>query len=152
MNEVFWSEGPTLFDVNFKKLRARMETYRSIVSVVQTALSPSLLKKEYLDENAKNPMFGHCYVASEAIFHLLPKCKLQPYYGKDKRNITHWWLVDERHDIRIDATADQYYSQGLEPPYEAGVRASFLTNDPSKRCRKVMQHVLEWKGYQYASV
>lgn len=141
MKEVNWTESPSLFDVNFEKLRETMGKYCSMVYMVQSALSPSLLKKEYLDENAKNPMFGHCYVASEAIYHLLPNRKLRPYYGKDPRGITHWWLLDERNNIRIDATADQYHSQGLEPPYEAGVRASFLTNEPSKRCRKVMKQV-----------
>ena len=140
MNEVFWSEPNTLFAVDFSKLRKRMENYRSLVIAVQGELCPSLLKKQYLDENAKNLMFGHCYVASEAIFHL-SKNKLQPFYGTDKRGITHWWLIDEKWDIRIDATADQYHSQGLEPPYDVGNRASFLTNDPSKRCKIVMEGI-----------
>lgn len=141
MKEIVWSEPDhSLFPPDFDHIRATMKHYCSLVDQVLSVLTPDLLKPMYREENEKNPTFGHCYVASEAIYHLDGK-KLQPYYGKDDRGITHWWLMDERNHILVDATCEQYYSKGLKPPYESGIRSSFLTNEPSKRADQVMWNV-----------
>ena len=67
-----------------------------IITQLKAELTPDLLKKEWR-EKAKDQhyTFGHCYVASEALYHLLgaDKSSFRPYYGKDEMG-THWWLVN----------------------------------------------------------
>jgi hypothetical protein len=42
----------------------------NVIEAIKQSLTPDLLKKPYREENSTNPMFGHCYVASEALFHI----------------------------------------------------------------------------------
>lgn len=114
-----------------------MMTIVELVRRVQECLSPDLLKKNYLSRNRDNPLFGHCYVASEALYHLLGDSRFKPHYGRDA-NGTHWWLQDEVGNI-LDPTADQYKLS--RPPYENGRRCGFLTKHPSKRARVVIERV-----------
>lgn len=44
-------------------------TFDAVGSSVRAALTPELLKPEYRDH--PRPYAGHCYVASEAYFHLM---------------------------------------------------------------------------------
>jgi hypothetical protein len=114
----------------------------NLIAQIQAALTPDLLKRPYREENTTNPMFGHCYVATEALFHLLPDrenyCACR---GRDDRGIVHWWLVHKPTNQIFDVTADQYLSKGLVPPYSRGKRCGFLTNDPSKRCCLLLERV-----------
>lgn len=113
--------------------------------VIRSQLDPSLLKKEYRDENKHNPMFGHCYVATEALYHLIrildygDYMALKPHHGKDDRGITHWWLQDG--DDIVDVTKSQYTRKGVTPPYDKGKAASFLTKYPSKRAVTLINKV-----------
>jgi hypothetical protein len=110
-----------------------------LMVIIQKCLTPDLLKKEYRAENASNPMFGHCYVASEVLYH-----KIKPYgdysaaCGRDPNGIVHWWIVDNLTGERYDTTADQYLSKGLTPPYDVGRKTGFLTKLPSKRAKIVL--------------
>ena len=110
-----------------------------LIAQIQAALTPDLLKPPYREENEVNPMFGHCYVATEALFYLLPDrenyCACR---GRDDRGIVHWWLVHKNTNKILDVTADQYWSQGLVPPYSRGKRSGFLTKEPSNRCRSLL--------------
>lgn len=116
--------------------------HEDLIAKIQAVLTPDLLKHPYRAENATNPMFGHCYVASEALLYLLEDrenyCACR---GKDDRGIVHWWLVNKETDQIHDVTADQYWSQGLVPPYDRGKRSGFLTKSPSKRCQVVLERV-----------
>lgn len=103
-----------------------------LISKIKNALTPDLLKPQYRKINKTNPTYGHCYVATEALFYLLGSKDFSPYYGEDDNGIIHWWLED-LNGSRLDITADQYISQGLQPPYSRGKRAAFLTKTPSKR-------------------
>ena len=123
----------------------------TVIRAVQASLTPDLLKREYREGNRGNPMFGHCYVATEALYYMLREGGLEvyPMHGKDPNGIVHWWLEDDAGNI-IDATADQYFSVGEEPPYERGTRGAFLpsryrTGGPSERARVVIERVLERK-------
>lgn len=110
-----------------------------LIPKIQKCLTPDLLKKEYRAENATNPMFGHCYVASEVLFHSLqPAGGYSAACGRDERGVVHWWIVDNLTGEIHDATADQYYSKGLEPPYKVGRKTGFLTKQPSKRAQIVL--------------
>ena len=115
---------------------------KALANAVRAALTPDLLRPAYRG-HADNPLYGHCYVASEALFHLLGgrDSGYSPCFGKDDHGVTHWWLEDPLTGDRLDITADQYYSVGREPPYAARKSGGFLTNEPSKRARIVMSRV-----------
>lgn len=110
-----------------------------LMKKIQSCLTPDLLKKEYRDENATNPMFGHCYVASEVLYHSIKSYgNYSAACGRDDRGIVHWWIVDNDTGDIYDTTADQYHSKGLTPPYAVGRKTGFLTKEPSKRAQKVI--------------
>tara|TARA_R100000655_G_scaffold109123_1_gene162760 strand:+ start:48 stop:431 length:384 start_codon:yes stop_codon:yes gene_type:complete len=111
-----------------------------IISDIKKCLTPDLLKKEYREINKKNPMYGHCYVATETLYHLLKDKNFKPHYGKDEDNITHWWLQDNHKNI-IDVTKEQYTILNKEPPYNNGKRGAFLTLNPSKRSKILMDRI-----------
>ncbi len=129
------------------KLDAFIENVRltpaALADAIRAALTPDLVRPKYRG-HPENPMFGHCYVASEALFHLLGgrATNYRPYHGKDDTGDTHWWLEDTLTGFRYDVTADQYLSVGKKPPYDAGRMGTFLTKEPSKRARVVMSRVL----------
>ena len=110
-----------------------------LMNKIQKCLTPDLLKKEYRAENSTNPMFGHCYVASEALFHSLgDRDKCSAACGRDEQGIVHWWIVDNTTGEINDPTADQYLSKGKTPPYAKGRKTGFLTKLPSKRAQVVL--------------
>jgi len=39
-------------------------------------------------------MFGHCYVATEGLYHLLQSSEYFPHCARDEDGIVHWWLED----------------------------------------------------------
>ena len=115
-----------------------------IIERIKNNLTPDLLKKEYVEENETNPMFGHCYVATEALYHSIPKDIRYNYSsvcGKDEDGITHWWIENKQTGEIYDITGEQYYSQGKTRPYHKGRRNPFLTTLPSKRCRLLLDRL-----------
>jgi hypothetical protein len=104
-------------------------------------LTPDLLSPKIAESPAakNNPLYGHCYVASEALYHLagakgsgLRPCRLKMGDGQ-----WHWWLVDRDQRV-IDLTAGQFAEL---PEYESGKRGAFLSKRPSARARKLMGRV-----------
>tara|TARA_Y100000294_G_C8306740_1_gene237000 strand:+ start:129 stop:410 length:282 start_codon:yes stop_codon:yes gene_type:complete len=83
-------------------------------------------------------MFGHCYVATETLYHLMGSKEVKPVCGRDNDGIVHWWLEYKKSGKKIDVTFDQYFSVGKVPPYEKGRGSGFLTKEPSKRAKIVM--------------
>ena len=114
---------------------------KNLLQNIKNNLTPDLLKKEYVDQNKTNPMFGHCYVATEALYHLLQNKDYKPHRAKDKNNIVHWWLQNIKTKEILDPTADQYYSLGEKPPYGNGKCGGFLTKQPSKRAKKLIDRI-----------
>lgn len=100
---------------------------------IQQALTPELLKPEY--RGASHPLAGHCYVASEALFHL-SDLTLYPHFIRHE-GLPHWFLRDENGKV-YDLTAAQFKTA---VPYENAVRKGFLTKAPSKRTKIVMKRV-----------
>ncbi len=111
------------------------------IDTIKQSLSSDLLKKEYRTTNKDNPLFGHCYVATETLYHLMNSDTVKPCCGRDSNGVVHWWLQYRKSGKRIDPTADQYYSTGEVPPYEVGRGSGFLTKEPSKRSRVVINRV-----------
>jgi hypothetical protein len=112
----------------------------SLIEAVQKALTPELLKKTYVEGNKNNPTFGHCYVATEALYYLLGDESFKPCRARDVEGIVHWWLQNDKGTI-LDPTAEQYTIRGLKPPYEKGRRGGFLTKRISKRAKIVIDRI-----------
>lgn len=112
-----------------------------LVRHLQLALSPDLLKKQWRTKAiGKHPTYGHCYVVTEAIYHLYGKSRgFKPKVVRvpEADNTTHWWLENAKGE-RIDGTKEQFESVGITIPYEQGRGSSFLTNKPSYRCNKLI--------------
>lgn len=125
-----------------KKVRWTVVT---IIKCIQNNLTPDLLKTQFRDGNAANPLFGHCYHSAEALYHLIralqvPKkyFEFRPCRGVDVNNVPHWWLQNECGDI-LDPTVEQYTSKGLTPPYSTGRFRPFLTKQPSKNANIIIR-------------
>ena len=121
----------------------------SIMNVIRIQLSPDLLTKKYREENVTNPMYGHCYHSTQALFYLLDTDRLVPMSGIDYRNDTHWWLQDG--ETIYDVTADQYYSVGQVPPYSTGKKTAWYgwKQRPHQRSLNLMMKVLYECNIEY---
>jgi len=89
----------------------------SVIGSIVSNLSPEMVTKKYREENASNPMFGHCYHSSQALFYLMDTDVLEQRTAIDYHDCSHWWLVDKTTEKIYDITADQYYSVDQLPPY-----------------------------------
>lgn len=110
--------------------------------IIQSCLSPDLLKPAYRNTaSGRHPMYGHCYVASEALFHMGGGFDSQ-YRPKviTHEGSTHWFLEHRETGERHDLTAAQFYTP---VPYEKARWCGFLTREPSKRTQKVLSLVRE---------
>lgn len=108
----------------------------ALVRAVQGALDDSLRRPPY--KGSENPMTGHCYVASEALYHLLGgrKAGWTPMFIAHEGS-PHWFLKNSDGRI-LDATASQFKTP---VPYDNARGKGFLTNQPSKRAQIVMDRV-----------
>jgi hypothetical protein len=82
--------------------------------------------------------FGHCYVASEAAFHLLggKKSGWKPQFIRHL-GCPHWFL--KHRDGRVmDLTAEQFQTP-IE--YDRAIGKGFLTRKPSKRAKVLIKRV-----------
>lgn len=100
---------------------------------VREALTPELLAPKYRD----NPK-AHCYVASEALYHLLggKAAGLTPQQIQHE-GASHWFLRTASGDV-LDPTSDQFETP---VPYDQAVGRGFLTSQPSARARIVIEKV-----------
>ena len=101
----------------------------------------------------RNVKRGNCYVATEALYHILGG---KSGAWKPKRmkigSETHWFLEHKFWRIRIDASRLQFTAKQrkkLEAMFEEGsydkaVGSGFLTKRPSKRARKLIKQ-LTWQ-------
>jgi hypothetical protein len=86
-------------------------------------------------------MGGHCYAASEALYHMLGGKEegfvpMQlPHEGE-----SHWWVRDLSNGQDLDPTADQFTTP---VPYHLGKGKGFLTAHPSKRALEIMRRIKE---------
>jgi hypothetical protein len=112
-----------------------------LVSRLQWAAadSPDLLRMEYrLAVNAgANPLTGHCYVVTEALWHALGVERRDwcPETVRHEGSV-HWYLRNWHTREIIDATASQF---DTPPPYDLGRRRGFLTRQPSRRARELLR-------------
>ena len=85
-------------------------------------------------------MRGNCYVASEALFHLLggKEAGWKPMRVKTSTDM-HWFLKHES-GLILDPTAAQFTKE--KPDYDSAIGNGFLTKHPSKRARELMKKIV----------
>jgi hypothetical protein len=105
------------------------------------SLSLDLRHRDYpvSDDEFYWATLGHCYIATEAMYHLWGKEAGYVPYVLKHLNGTHWWLVHRETGQVLDPTKPQL--NGHPFPYEKGRRASFLTTKPSRRARELMRRM-----------
>ena len=106
-----------------------------IVNSIKRALTISgdLRLPEY--QGSTNIFKGHCYIASEAIYHLANDggLKLKPMFLYHE-NSPHWYLMDSQKVL--DPTKDQFFTS---VDYTKGKGKGFLTEQPSKRATELIR-------------
>jgi hypothetical protein len=107
-----------------------------LVKRIQNSLSDDLRHPKY--RGNPNPHAGHCYVASEAYYHLAggKDAGLKPMYVEHEGE-PHWFVRDSG-GKNIDLTSSQFKTP---VPYDKAVGKGFLTNQPSARARTLMDRV-----------
>jgi len=104
-----------------------------------------LIRKHLTDDlrkapwkGSKNKFAGHCYVASEAWYHLKggKAAGLKPVALRHE-GASHWWI---RHSdgVDVDLTVEQF---NTPVPYEQGRGCGFLTRRPSQRAQILIDRV-----------
>jgi hypothetical protein len=123
----------------FNELQARkLDELDELVQRVRACLSDELLKPDQRKRERRTASAGHCYIASEALWHLTDR-KLSVFHMTHEDN-SHWFLCDVASGRIVDATADQF---ATPPPYGEARHSSFMTNAPSKRTRELLRRVAE---------
>ncbi len=109
------------------------DRHRDLVMDVRSCLSDELRKPNYRDN--PNQVAGHCYVASETIYHELGG---KPA-GWTPQTIQHeggpHWYLKHKDGTIVDPTADQFETP---VPYENGRGCGFLTHQPSARSKTIL--------------
>ena len=123
-----------------------MHNLNDIIENIINSLDESLLKKRFLRVKNKNKFTGHCYVATETLYHLL---------GDDQKKIyrpallkinddTHWFLKNKLNGEIIDITKEQF---DFELDYGNAKNCFFLTKEPSKRTKILISRIYEKNCY-----
>jgi hypothetical protein len=110
-------------------------------------LSDDLLTSKYRRLKKKFDVpdsFGHCYVASEASYHLLGG-KEEGWTPQFIRHLgePHWFLKHKSGFI-LDLTYNQFKSS---VDYSKSRGIGFLTKEPSKRTKKLIKKIAESEGW-----
>ena len=129
---------PMMLRLDGRQGSARRSSESGLVRKVQRSLSDDLLKPGQKGRG-KGPLAGHCYVAAQALWHLLgaERSGWSPV-SHTRHGVTHWWLENDQ-GRRLDPTGAQF-PDGF--PYERGTRRGFLTGGtPSKRAQVVIDRV-----------
>ena len=110
--------------------------HRKLIEEVRGCLSEDLRKPAY--RGNPNPVAGHCYIASEALYHTLGGKEA----GWTPQNIRHeggpHWYLKHQDGTILDPTADQFRTP---VPYEKGHGCGFLTRPPSARTQVILDRM-----------
>lgn len=105
-----------------------------IMSAINLVLTNELRRPKY--RGLKNRLAGHCYVATEALYHMAggKRYGFKPMFIRHE-NEPHWFLQSFGGAV-YDITAEQFDSA---VKYENAKGKGFLTRRPSKRAKIVIQ-------------
>ncbi len=107
-----------------------------LVKDVRSCLTEDLRKPAYRDK--PNQVSGHCYVASEVLYHKLGgKAAGWTPQTIQHEGGPHWYLKNQDGAI-VDPTADQFETP---VPYTEGRGCGFLTRQPSARSQTVLDRL-----------
>ena len=109
-----------------------VDTLGSIIDAITLFLDDGM--RGIVWKGHRNRLAGHCYVASETLYHLVPGMK--PMHINHE-GASHWFLIDADGDVH-DLTASQFRTP---VPYGDAIGKGFLTRKPSKRARLHMETV-----------
>lgn len=114
---------------------------RSLLRRLHGSLSLDLRHRDYPveDDEMYGATLGHCYIATEALYHLWAKDAGYVPHVLRHDNGTHWWLVHSDTGEVIDPTEPQL--DGDPFPYELGHKQQLLTTTPSRRSRELMRRM-----------
>lgn len=89
-----------------------------------------------------NPLYGHCYIATEALYYLLDDDEKINYTPAtiNINGITHWFLKHKKTGDIIDITKEQFNS---ELDYTNSKNRFFLSTKPSKRTLILLNRIYE---------
>jgi hypothetical protein len=117
---------------------AKDQDESKLIKKIQGVLTPDLLQPQWMGN--PNPLAGHCYAASESLFHMLGgrEAGLKPYSAPCHGGV-HWWL--QRGSEILDPTGKQFDSKTLKEIHSQGRGRGFLTLEPSKRAKEIIRRV-----------
>lgn len=99
-------------------------------------LDDSLLKPKYKVIKERLQVTGHCYIVTEAIYHLWGRENgYTPHVMRCDDGDTHWFL--KQGDSIVDLTLEQF--EGEIPDYTRARPCGFLTKLPSKRTEILLE-------------
>ena len=114
---------------------------QTTIKQIQQILSLDLLSPQWrkLVQPGDHFTRGHCYAASEALYHLVAKdLGYKPMVLPLGDGQTHWFLRNSSGEV-LDVTAEQFPNP---IDYSKGRGCGWLSGDkPSARCREIMQRV-----------
>ena len=124
-----------------------------VSSKILSHLELKFCPPKYRELNMKNPLFGHCYHVTQAMYFFFKDVDLKVMSAKCQGPAEqHWWLEDG--DKIIDITAGQYDAFDFDPPYYNGRITNWYgwRNRPHRKTQDLMKLVqpsakLEWKQY-----
>ena len=111
------------------------ELMGKIVDRLSKGLDRDLLKPAY--RNNPNPLGGHCYVASEALYYLLGSRDWVPCNVQHEGS-PHWYLKNKRTGKFLDPTAGQFETP---VPYSLEHGKGFCTDKISKRAAELLKRL-----------
>ena len=106
--------------LTYERIPYNIPMVAAIQKKLYDVLTPDLVTHKYREENKTNPMYGHCYHTTQALYYLFDTDTLDPMMSGDWRGGTHWWLQDRETGVILDFTVDQYLSIEKEPPHHTG--------------------------------
>jgi len=138
-------EGEVLYRYDMHEILRLIEQSLKDVTLAYRILHPKykkIAKDKYL--KGRHITWGHCYVTSEALYHLIGKdYGWFPHVIRMGSGGTHWFLKQMSKGVGygniIDPTVGQF--GGFIPDYSLGRPCMFLTKNPSKRCQILIDNI-----------
>jgi len=115
-----------------------MPTAADAVARIRALLSDRCDLRHKVYQTADHRLAGHCYVASEALYHLTGAAARWIVCRMRVGTCTHWFLKDRASGEIVDPTADQF---GFELDYSKATHTGFLTKKPSLRATIVLEEI-----------
>ena len=132
-----WSE----FVLEYKQYNYP-EDLDMVIKLIKDNLETKFVPTKFRENNLGNPMFGHCYHATQALYYFFKDANLKAMSARCEGPAeSHWWLQDG--DTIIDATAEQYDIFDFNPPYDKGKESVWYgwKNRPHRKTQNLMMLV-----------